>query len=527
MSNRREGDYWCPNCKMTIFASKKNCSRCGFPKPSSTKTTTTTTTVNNPPARTGGGGGGGRAPDWTCVACNFVVWGSKTHCKCGVSRPDLAAAAAGAVGGGGGGASASTTSTTTTTTLPTNAPARRLDDWMCSCGESVFGSRPACRRCGKTSPHLVVQDEVILQIQRADANKSVQKLNDEVAAAKSVLESQKQKKGDDGVAAGGDQSREEESVQDTTSRLESLLAACTAAQERLAQTEKNSGTSSSSSLSSIRPPPYWSCSTSGDSNSLVFPSSVHRVIDISNETFERIGTTAAGGGAGGGGGGGGAAGGTNNQISFLEASQIFVDKNLESGPSCNKIRVTKISRIENDKLWISYETSKMLMSKATTAISPTPKTFITSGAGSAAEIAADPLKAWLTSASNLRRDLNEMFGWHGTSKDVASIICEQGMDERVGSLNGLFGSGCYFAENLEKSLGYVTYDKHTCYVFLSRVVMGEPAILQNKTCPNTRRPPAGKDSILGIPHSHHSAREFIVYDRRQVFPEMLLELKRV
>jgi len=40
--------------------------------------------------------------------------------------------------------------------------------------------------------------------------------------------------------------------------------------------------------------------------------------------------------------------------------------------------------------------------------------------------------------------INEMFLWHGTKQATSQCISEEGFDERVGSLGGLFGAGIYF-----------------------------------------------------------------------------------
>jgi hypothetical protein len=47
------------------------------------------------------------------------------------------------------------------------------------------------------------------------------------------------------------------------------------------------------------------------------------------------------------------------------------------------------------------------------------------------------------------------------------VVYQRGFDEKVSSLGGLFGAGCYFSENSSKSDQYVPPgDKH--YMFLCR-----------------------------------------------------------
>ena len=45
----------------------------------------------------------------------------------------------------------------------------------------------------------------------------------------------------------------------------------------------------------------------------------------------------------------------------------------------------------------------------------------------------------------LEPGLNECFVYHGTSANIASVICRHGFDERVAALSGLYGAGIYFA----------------------------------------------------------------------------------
>ena len=90
------------------------------------------------------------------------------------------------------------------------------------------------------------------------------------------------------------------------------------------------------------------------------------------------------------------------------------------------------------------------------------------------------------------------------------------------------GSGVYFAERPCKSDQYMTADKNgLCYLFLSRVTMGKPFVTQ-RTRTNIRRlegDAAGHDSLLSeIPSSKY--REFVVYDRSQCYPELLIAIER-
>jgi hypothetical protein len=141
----------------------------------------------------------------------------------------------------------------------------------------------------------------------------------------------------------------------------------------------------------------------------------------------------------------------------------------------------------------------------------------------------------------IQGDVNEVFLWHGTKAGLKDVIAKQGLDERV-AINGLFGHGIYFAENSSKSDEYITPDAAgNCYIFLSRVCLG----VSQSTLKSTRgmRRPANRspenifDSVLGECKEHKTFgkpgaclqryREFIVFDRKQTYPELLVTFQRV
>ena len=68
-------DWFCENCRFTVFGSKPSCKKCGATRNSSTRTTTTTTSRST--------------SDWMCKTCNFLVFGSKSECsKCHSKKQD-------------------------------------------------------------------------------------------------------------------------------------------------------------------------------------------------------------------------------------------------------------------------------------------------------------------------------------------------------------------------------------------------------------------------------------------------------
>jgi hypothetical protein len=210
-----------------------------------------------------------------------------------------------------------------------------------------------------------------------------------------------------------------------------------------------------------------------------------------------------------------------------------------------KFKPVKVWRIENHQLWRAYVLRREAIAAAT-------------GRGSAATIAPDVETAVykLPSGAQLDKKSNEHLLFHGTKMDAVSTLCNRGFDERVGSLGGVFGSGCYFAENSSKSDEYVpAADKQ--YMFLCRVVLGTP-FATPKIHANLRRPPCleghfdsgppighpfGKRApkVGGGPCGHdrfdslmaptkemdsrawlEKFREFVVYDHSQCYPEYLI-----
>ncbi|KAI8973314.1 hypothetical protein BDF20DRAFT_945792 [Mycotypha africana] len=110
-SGAREGDWDCPDCATSNYASRFKCFKCGTPNPN-------------------GGSGGGRPGDWNCPDCGISNFASRYECfKCGVPKPE-------GLGGGdfGGGR------------RPPRE--RREGDWDCSsCGAVNFASRFECFKC--------------------------------------------------------------------------------------------------------------------------------------------------------------------------------------------------------------------------------------------------------------------------------------------------------------------------------------------------------------------------------------------
>jgi hypothetical protein len=111
---RKEGDWDCPTCQHMNFAKRDSCRSCGTLKEG----------INNGHVQQQQDPTTKRAQDWACLGCNFENFGRNIVClRCRSPRMMVAR-------GGFSGTKSSG------------------NDWACSCGEIVFGSRFACRNCG-------------------------------------------------------------------------------------------------------------------------------------------------------------------------------------------------------------------------------------------------------------------------------------------------------------------------------------------------------------------------------------------
>jgi len=89
-----------------------------------------------------------------------------------------------------------------------------------------------------------------------------------------------------------------------------------------------------------------------------------------------------------------------------------------------------------------------------------------------------------------------------------------------------FGEGAYFAEDLDKSMSYApTGPDGAQYFLLCRVTCGEIYLTKQRkevdAHENAKK--AGKNSVLAIPDN--GAREFIMLEECQVYPEFIVKLR--
>ncbi|XP_069157479.1 RNA-binding protein cabeza isoform X10 [Procambarus clarkii] len=123
-SSSKPGDWDCPSCQFSNFASRTACFKCRTPKDGDSF---------GSGGRVGGGGGGGgggmrdmRPGDWACQKCQFHNFSSRGMCyKCNAPRE----------GGRSGG-------------MDGGRGSMRAGDWECQqCQFHNFASRDQCFKC--------------------------------------------------------------------------------------------------------------------------------------------------------------------------------------------------------------------------------------------------------------------------------------------------------------------------------------------------------------------------------------------
>jgi len=180
------------------------------------------------------------------------------------------------------------------------------------------------------------------------------------------------------------------------------------------------------------------------------------------------------------------------------------------------LRVGKVFHLENVALWKQY------VSCHSSIKAHLPKRQgLNDCAGQLGEVKCKCVREWMREKVGLDVEGSEAMLFHGTVRKYVKYILTQGFDTRVGALEGKYGAGCYFAEDVQKSLQYMKPgSKGKMILFLARVCLGYPYISESRM-PFVRRAPVGKrsgrvcDSVIGVTSKKY--REFIVYDRHQCY----------
>lgn len=118
------------------------------------------------------------------------------------------------------------------------------------------------------------------------------------------------------------------------------------------------------------------------------------------------------------------------------------------------MRVTKIERIENLHLYEKYSRNrkdKFIAVYRKKKHSCRPVEGLPDSRG---PVETKDLRKCHVIWDEIFPQVNEHFFFHGTTEDKVDIICDKGLDFRVGSLNAMYGSGIYGAESPTKADQY-------------------------------------------------------------------------
>ena len=250
-------------------------------------------------------------------------------------------------------------------------------------------------------------------------------------------------------------------------------------------------------LNSIEPPRYWTLSMSA---------SPLKLVDVSNEMLPCIQNV------------------MDETCKREHIGQRYRGAAPKSIGRCHKgFSVVNVRYIENPELWQRYAHERKMIGERYQE-GPVHHYGLT------LPVILEPLC----------REANEVFLFHGTHGDNVDDIIRHGFDPRVGADDNLMGNGIYFAENSSKSDEYCIADtKGICRMFVARVALGEKYEAA-RLLPSVRRPPRSTDqpskqydSVVGITTEARPDaalevyKQYVVYDGRQIYPEFLVEYKRV
>jgi hypothetical protein len=179
--------------------------------------------------------------------------------------------------------------------------------------------------------------------------------------------------------------------------------------------------------------------------------------------------------------------------------------------------VRHVERVENWSLWQEYTTSKRNMMHR-------PGHAVPRLDGKA------NVSRLVNGTRVIDPSINEYWLWHGTNAETADIICKQGLDDRVASLSGLYGAGCYFADAFCKANQYAEKPNargQHCVLFC-RVLVGH-AYCTDRHHQNERHPPLkhASDATQGFHDSIYAEigvanggsqkhNEFVIFEKSRV-----------
>ncbi|CAJ1344205.1 unnamed protein product [Effrenium voratum] len=199
--------------------------------------------------------------------------------------------------------------------------------------------------------------------------------------------------------------------------------------------------------------------------------------------------------------------------------------------------VVSVEQLHNVNLWKSYEFRKEQIRRELTA--SLPQSHI---------MESNTQLSGACSWAKLDASINEMLVLHGTALQNLDKIAQFGFDERLAREGGLFGQGIYFTDESCKSAQYSgAYCRHSgvteevgC-IIIARLVLGYPyfatgPLKQLKTEPLRDEANVSQGHChcvvarSGTPNGQGGGakqvhKEFVVFNRYQAYPELVVRFK--
>jgi len=202
---------------------------------------------------------------------------------------------------------------------------------------------------------------------------------------------------------------------------------------------------------------------------------------------------------------------------------------IECGVGCNgrdgdgggvkSATVTRVLRIENGPLWENYWARKQKMIKDVNKSKRVP--------------AKTMEQTFIFPNVQPNEGINELFLFHGTSKDSAFSIAKGGFDPSMAHLAGMYGAGTYAADYSCKSMQYTPQDPIRVFI-ICRVLMGR-AYPSKKTLQYYKEPPEengrtydsvyAKEGLINRGSQFQTHNEYVTYDPDQVYPEYIVFIR--
>jgi len=195
-----------------------------------------------------------------------------------------------------------------------------------------------------------------------------------------------------------------------------------------------------------------------------------------------------------------------------------------------RFRVVRVLRNENGALWQQYCVRRAQMLSATEDLSNERFHVY------------DNIKtdlAWSSiagaKAACLASNINEWYLFHGTHPNAVQRICDVHfkMSLAGGNTGTLYGRGSYFSESITKADEYAKKNKTGNYAVLLCRILGGHVYYTDEVLPDPedlvyKCIDGPYDLILGDREKiRGSYREFVSYDSENIYPEYVIEYKRV